>query len=1121
MATQKSELSFDNEEKFFAWKEREESQNFAYFSKERGAIKSSLCIHQTYACQRDGSSRSHKAKGCPARKTSRRMSKGCVKTDITCPARIITAKCLDTGKVKVTYYRSHSHPLLSSDIQYHPLPLKLREDLKVKLAFGVCVEDIQKDLARPNHSNIENLTVFKKQINISRHHMQQIKRNMMKRAEKGPEGVDSISNLAILLERHRGEGHNPIILYQPEGGQYMIGNIESDAMTKDSPLVIGIQTKQQMHLLQLLTIKYLCVDSMQFQDYLLLNVGIRDEYGKGGPVAHLICNPDDQAAIVYFFQALCNDCNRSALTGVVTDENTTCINIIYAVFGNNLTHTLCKRHIHDDWLQLLRGTVVDKELRRQIYASLVMLMEEPSMSQFTIMTSKFVDKYRLKAKTFIKYFKDCFLDRCPLWASCYGINTSTVSNMYVYDDSFHKPLKEFLADETAGKELFDLIGFIVNITDDNSQQSVYPNCLEARITNTVTLEHEESMQIPDGSVAQVKAKTFSVQGESPVLVRKVKKLCLDPSCSYHCLKASCVELCPHLYSCTCGDESNLCTHIHKVHMHMQVHLLTKIRGQLTETVQRAAVVQTAPTLSFSQRLRRSPRHVREETQPQQSQPEETVSGSQTGPLLDNRREVHGVENYDDDDDGDDNFLPDMDNDAQEDEHDAADAHLLFNADPVPIEEDETSEASLKKILDVNDKLLLLLENKTVQSNLLPYILKELTSIVTKCKEQLPSYAVSDQAMRRRPKRKAAPLPLFQMKMRDVGSKPGIQGNSVNQDVVLENQVAHPQISRSHPTSASTSSVMSDLLSYAMSSSSASQASGPVYMVPATSNAPMPLSCEVMTVIGSSPVPPVLSAPPSTNIQTMHSVPIASASVMSEPNHVPTEALQPLATTMQQPQRHILPPIPAPNIPDLTSLSSQLVSSLPPALSVPLTSHIYQQETDYLHTQPSLSSAGTVMVTELLQRTSASSYPIPIQQLPTMDHSALITTQASQSLTLPGGSLPGAITNHQTGTPGSYLTPQLGGHRMMPSQPIAQPLPSPHTLASAGQPLTSVHQGTLPLQQSRQYLPSSNQNLTPLQPHTFIPFVQSLPHLTSTPPAPPQGQQVPQTEPQRQPQHPIY
>ena len=129
-------------EEFLSWKVQEEAANYVSFTKQRGDISHMTVTHQHYVCQRDGSSRIHSSKNQPVRKTARKQKKGVIKTDLVCPARMLVRQCKKTGKVSVTYYKSHSHSVSSTDIVHHPLPSSTRTEIKKRLKAGASANQV-------------------------------------------------------------------------------------------------------------------------------------------------------------------------------------------------------------------------------------------------------------------------------------------------------------------------------------------------------------------------------------------------------------------------------------------------------------------------------------------------------------------------------------------------------------------------------------------------------------------------------------------------------------------------------------------------------------------------------------------------------------------------------------------------------------------------------------------------------------------------------------------------------------------------------------------------------------------------------------------------------------------
>ncbi|GBN90899.1 hypothetical protein AVEN_16145-1, partial [Araneus ventricosus] len=72
-------------------------------------------------------------------------------------------------------------------------------------------------------------------------------------------------------------------------------------------------------------------------------------------------------------------------------------------------------------------------------------------------------------------------------------------------------------------------------------------------------------------------KSQSVKGKV-YMVRKVADSCgLMDHCYFKCANINCAALCSHLYDCSCEEDSNLCKHIHKVHI-----LYSEIKTHVTD-----------------------------------------------------------------------------------------------------------------------------------------------------------------------------------------------------------------------------------------------------------------------------------------------------------------------------------------------------------------------------------------------------------------------------------------------------------------------------------------------------------------------------------------------------------
>lgn len=145
VSLQTENIVFKTMQDFLKWKEQEEQNNYVFFSKCSGTTESKKASYSYYACQRDGTSQSHRKTTEPPRKTRRRNRKGLVRMGTLCPARL-QVRTLHTGGVIVKYIKTHSHPIKFEDTQHQPTPMHIKEEIKNKIIEGATVKEIHQSL---------------------------------------------------------------------------------------------------------------------------------------------------------------------------------------------------------------------------------------------------------------------------------------------------------------------------------------------------------------------------------------------------------------------------------------------------------------------------------------------------------------------------------------------------------------------------------------------------------------------------------------------------------------------------------------------------------------------------------------------------------------------------------------------------------------------------------------------------------------------------------------------------------------------------------------------------------------------------------------------------------------
>ncbi|XP_072167326.1 uncharacterized protein [Diadema setosum] len=163
---EKVDLQFPNLEEFYAWKLKEEVQNFVCFTKRRGDTEMLASTHQHYICY-----------------LSRRKSakEKLAKMDLFCPARIVVKQSRETGTVSATYFKTHSHPLTYSGTQHLPIPECLRHDIKKKLKAGQTVNQVHLQLKRDHQSQLAvAIAMYNRLRKVDKTQIRSIQRSMVR-----------------------------------------------------------------------------------------------------------------------------------------------------------------------------------------------------------------------------------------------------------------------------------------------------------------------------------------------------------------------------------------------------------------------------------------------------------------------------------------------------------------------------------------------------------------------------------------------------------------------------------------------------------------------------------------------------------------------------------------------------------------------------------------------------------------------------------------------------------------------------------------------------------------------------------------------------------------------------
>ncbi|XP_068211964.1 uncharacterized protein [Palaemon carinicauda] len=561
-------LKFTSVEEFHVWKEKEEITNFTYFTKHRGDCQTKNGLYSIYICQNDGSNKSHRRKDEPPRLTGRRYKKGTIKTGSTCPSRMFVTTY--QGEVTVKYFYSHNHELKFENTQFHPIARKSLDYIKSRFSVGASPKQVQEELRnKAIHREMKAEDEVVKGQLISLRTLNAIKHEYLSSFRLDKEDANSVF---LLVKEWEKKEFNPIMLYKPQYCPIVIGNCNKYFPSKSDIFFIALQTEAQLVLLNSSTNGFLCIDTTYFNgrhSFYLLSLIIRDGNGTGIPVAHFISNCRTEEVIRYFFYSIKERCPNLSFQGVMTDADFSGWEAFLAIFGYVSVHVVCQWHIKRSWKKKVES-LVESDSQKEVVNDLTAMMQEREEHNLSKLIVNFKLKYENFLPKFVEYFQSNIASQPELWAMCFRDLSSynTITDMYC--KGFHDTLEVFFTKTKAKKRIDDLLFLLLRIEETDTEQRLAQEEASHSAANDISQlgNHAKSLEIADGDVSESEGRWKVVCQEDrsrSFQVTKLRDECPEEFCSAECQDLPCGNLCSHMYNCSCGDDSGLCEHVHKVH----------------------------------------------------------------------------------------------------------------------------------------------------------------------------------------------------------------------------------------------------------------------------------------------------------------------------------------------------------------------------------------------------------------------------------------------------------------------------------------------------------------------------------------------------------------------------
>lgn len=491
-----------------------------------------------------------------------------VKLGKCCISSMKVWNCPSTGKTKVWYFPTHSHDLQVSDIQHHPMSSETSHFIEEQIAIKAALMDILRTIQQKAKSAEEESDVVSKDVNVT---VKLIRERMRKKNMASLLHSDDAQSVRLLADKLMTQDPDIVLIYKPLGEPCVVAPADVGSLNEQSDVfMFGFQTKEQQKLMIEGCEHILVVDETHCTnqyDYLLLNMLVVDANRNGWPVAHLIASKSDENTVKHFFSALNEKCPNLEINCVITDDDLKLINSMNAGFQTDLRHLLCKRHLFKTFRKQL-GEKAPKHLVDEMFVGLKILVNTRNSNTFGELSQAFIAKYNPTAPKFIEYFLKYLEDgRVQKWPMCYRNFAHQSVDTTGHVESFHRRLKNDYMHRKPNKRVDKLIEMLLVIASDDSWKRKRKETF-GLVQSLKSLSHEKGIAIPDTDVHYLVDNIWEIKSSQPDVPHEVVRLCevcTSDHCIIKCTSASCINLCSHMYYCSCLDPNPLCKHIHKLH----------------------------------------------------------------------------------------------------------------------------------------------------------------------------------------------------------------------------------------------------------------------------------------------------------------------------------------------------------------------------------------------------------------------------------------------------------------------------------------------------------------------------------------------------------------------------
>lgn len=542
-------LTFKTVEDFKSWKEEEEDHTFSFYSKHAGTKKNT----NTFYCQQEGSERQHRS-AHNLKDAVRHNKKGRIKRGKACTSYI---RVKYEPEVVTAYYSpTHSHPISPDDVKHHPLSeatLKfIKEQIKLNIPTRQIQAAVKKRLADSENARGRDAHVSLKRIS-----------NMARRFRTAVQCPNNTSNAVDLFNAYVdvlcAQVDSPILLYQPPSENACLEFPNEE----DHLFFLAVQTTDQQNMLQRGSAMpmFISVTKSEYTfQYYLISIVVPCEKNFEYPVGHLISSQMNEEVVSLFLQSIGERCPDLNVNCVVSVDNPEINSAIKRVFGSDGPYFLSKWHFLE-YVQNNLLSAVPSDRVEELFDFILAMADSKTEDRFLFLYNSFKEQYEPEFSEILSAFSEHIV-RAASWASCYRQYPGIIDScLYVdaFQSKFHKKYRR-----RPNKNLNLLLELVLQMQEDY-REGRDGRQLHNQDDETMKEQHSMALEIPSELVQETLLHHWTVQASKhgqAFCVMQCASKCSEKECTLKC--KDCLNLCSHLYFCTCGKIGTICMHVHKV-----------------------------------------------------------------------------------------------------------------------------------------------------------------------------------------------------------------------------------------------------------------------------------------------------------------------------------------------------------------------------------------------------------------------------------------------------------------------------------------------------------------------------------------------------------------------------